>query len=135
MNLTPEEQELLRQAQEARMRAYAPYSGYAVGSAIRTAEGRIFTGCNVENASYGLSVCAERVALFKAVSEGARTIVAVTVITQEGAPPCGACLQVLSEFVQDPQQCIVWLATPDHLVRRATLAELFPTQFRLNRAE
>ncbi len=135
MNLTPEEQELLRQAREARMRAYAPYSSYAVGSAIRTVEGRIFTGCNVENASYGLSVCAERVALFKAVSEGARTVVAVAVITQDGAPPCGACLQVLSEFVEDPHQCIVWLATPDHLVRRAPLAELFPTQFRLNRAE
>lgn len=131
MNLTPEEHALLELSRHVRQHAYAPYSEYAVGSAVLMADGRMFGGCNVENASYGLTVCAERVALFKAVSEGARTLKAVAVVTADGAPPCGACLQVLSEFASDPEQCIVWLATPDHLVQRTTLAQLFPVRFRL----
>ncbi|MCD6518990.1 MAG: cytidine deaminase [Anaerolineae bacterium] len=92
---------LIAAATEARRHAYAPYSEFAVGAAIRTASGRIFTGCNVENASYGLSVCAERVAVWNAVSAGEHHFIALVIVTDSGAVPCGACRQVLSEFVTD----------------------------------
>ncbi|MCS7239631.1 MAG: cytidine deaminase [Candidatus Bipolaricaulota bacterium] len=93
------EVELVRKAVEARAKAYVPYSRFAVGAALLSKDGRIFTGCNVENASYGLTVCAERVALFKAISEGAREFLALAVACGEGpCAPCGACRQVLYEF-------------------------------------
>ena len=93
-----EEEALIEAAQAAREQAYAPYSAYRVGSALQTRSGRIFTGCNVENASYGLTICSERVALGKAVSEGERDF-KVLAICASGAPaPCGACRQVLHEF-------------------------------------
>ncbi len=96
------EAELVRRAVEARSKAYAPYSGFAVGAALLTKDGRVFTGCNVENASYGLTVCAERVALFKAVSEGVREFRALAVACGQGpCAPCGACRQVLYEFAPD----------------------------------
>jgi cytidine deaminase len=129
MQLSPEEQALIEAARRAQQQAYAPYSGYAVGAAVRTPDGRLFTGCNIENASYGLSVCAERVALFRAVSEGARAIEAVAVVTQDGATPCGACRQVLMEFAPEPEACSVWIATPDHIVARYTLRQLLPDAF------
>jgi cytidine deaminase len=91
---------LVDAAREARERAYAPYSNFAVGAAIRTHSGRIFTGSNVENASYGLTMCAERVAVFAAVAAGERIIESVAVVadTPDVTPPCGACRQVLFEF-------------------------------------
>jgi len=89
---------LIAAATEARNKAHAPYSRFAVGAAVRTASGRIFAGCNVENASTGLTVCAERVAIWKAVSEGERQFEALAVVSEHGAMPCGACRQVLSEF-------------------------------------
>ena len=91
---------LLEMAKKARENAYAPYSNFKVGAAIITEDGKIFTGANVENASYGLSICAERVALFKAVSEGYRKFKAIAVVADTDGPvsPCGACRQVLSEF-------------------------------------
>jgi cytidine deaminase len=92
------DEELIALAARARRDAYAPYSRFAVGAAVVTASGRVFTGANVENASYGLSVCAERVAAWKAVSEGESEIVAVAVVTGDGVTPCGACRQVLAEF-------------------------------------
>jgi cytidine deaminase len=95
---------LLDRARQARAQAYAPYSGFTVGAALLTEEGDVVTGCNVENASYGLSNCAERTALFKAVSEGRRRFAAVAVVgTRDDAPcaPCGACRQVLYEFGPD----------------------------------
>ena len=92
------DKELLRAAQKAREKGYAPYSNYRVGAALLTKAGRMFTGANVENASYGLSVCAERVAAFQAVAEGEREFAAIAVVTENGVTPCGACRQVLSEF-------------------------------------
>jgi len=98
IDLAPEWRSLTAAAQEARQRAYAPYSGFGVGAALRMADGRIRTGCNIENASYGLTVCAERVAIWGAVAEGDPTPVALAVASQTGAMPCGACRQVLLEF-------------------------------------
>ena len=92
---------LLDAAAEARRRAHAPYSRFAVGAAVRTGSGHIYSGANIENASSGLTVCAERVALWKAVSEGEQHFQALAVITDTGATPCGACRQVLVEFEAD----------------------------------
>lgn len=122
------EAELVRKAVEARARAYAPYSGFSVGAALLSKDGRVFTGCNVENASYGLTVCAERVALFKAVSEGAREFVALAVACGEGpCSPCGACRQVLYEFAPD---LLLIMADKDGKTwRTARLFELLPHGF------
>ncbi len=94
---------LIKLATEARENAYAPYSRFKVGAALLALNGRVFTGCNVENATYGLTVCAERVALWKAVSEGEREFVAVAVVADGERPPspCGACRQLLWEFCDD----------------------------------
>ena len=120
--LPPEWRELLDAAQQARARAYAPYSSFPVGAAVRTAGGHIYAGCNVENASSGLTVCAERVAIWKAVSEGERELVALAVVTEPGSPPCGACRQVMSEFAEDMPVLVAdtsgqaWLTTLGHLL-------------------
>lgn len=91
---------LVAQAIKAREQAYVPYSGFKVGAAVQSKSGRIYTGCNIENASYGLSNCAERTAIFKAVSEGEQELIAIAVVADTPGPvsPCGACRQVLSEF-------------------------------------
>jgi cytidine deaminase len=132
MNLSPTEQALVQAARAARAHAYAPYSGYAVGAAVLTDDGRVFAGCNVENASYGLSVCAERVAVFCAIAAGTRRLVAAAVCTPDGGTPCGACRQVLLEFADAPESFTVWVVSPDRVVARHTLAELLPHGFRLN---
>lgn len=125
--MTPGQQEtLIRAAREARQMAYAPYSNYAVGAALLMADGRIFTGVNVENASYGLTICAERTAVFKAVSEGARKIMAVAVCTENGGSPCGACRQVLVEFAGDVP---VFLSDAQGNTRQTTLYTLLPDHF------
>jgi cytidine deaminase len=120
--------ELIQAALAARERAHAPYSGYAVGAALRTREGRIFTGCNVENSSYGLSICAERVAATKAVSEGETEFAAIAIVTPSSppGPPCGACRQFLEEF--SPQMEVI-LADPQGEVEVTTLAKLLPHPF------
>lgn len=97
---------LIELAREVRRHAYAPYSNFRVGAALLGASGQVYTGCNVENISYGLTVCAERVALFKAVSEGEREFRAIAVVTDNAASPCGACRQVLSEFGRDMEVII-----------------------------
>ena len=95
-------QELGRLAAEMRSRSYIPYSHYAVGAALLAKDGRIFTGCNIENAAYPVTICAERTAIFKAVSEGARDFEAIAVATEDGQGyPCGSCRQVMAEFALD----------------------------------
>lgn len=129
--------ELAMAAREARARAYAPYSGYRVGAALRTAGGDLVTGCNVENASYGLSNCAERTAVFRAIAEGVvgdpPVFVAAAVATEDGGTPCGACRQVLSEFVpRDGSPLRVLLVNAaGEVVQRTTLQELLPGAFTL----
>jgi cytidine deaminase len=117
---------LVSLAAEARKKAHAPYSNFAVGAALLAKSGRIYTGCNVENASYGLSVCAERVAVFKAVSEGEREFEAIAVVTENGVTPCGACRQVLIEFGDDIQ--VIVADTSGHQ-RAFVLTDLMPEGF------
>jgi cytidine deaminase len=118
---------LIQLALEARERAYAPYSNYQVGAALVTPSGRYFTGANVENAAYPTSMCAERVAIFKAVSEGKREFVALAVVTSNGGTPCGACRQVMAEFGLDT---VVLIADAQgNLRQEARLSELLPGAF------
>ncbi len=118
---------LIDLANEARRRAYAPYSNYPVGAALRTKSGRIFTGVNVENAAYPSTMCAERVAVFKAVSEGERAFDVISVVTLNGGPPCGGCRQVLAEFGAD---IIVLIGDGDgRLLKETTVADLLPGAF------
>ncbi len=122
------EAELVQKAVEARQNAYAPYSKFPVGAALLAKDGRVFTGCNVENASYGLTVCAERVALFKAVSEGATQFAALAVACGVGlCAPCGACRQVLAEFAPDLK--VIMADGEGRIWRESTLAELLPESF------
>jgi cytidine deaminase len=127
-NLSDEENRLLIElATEARRRAYAPYSNYPVGAALRTKSGRVFTGCNVENAAYPTGICAERVAVFKAVSEGEREFEVLTVVTSNGGSPCGGCRQVLAEFGLDT---LVLIANAQgYLLQETTVARLLPGAF------
>jgi len=124
MSMTPED--LVARAIAARAHAHAPYSNYAVGAALLARDGTVFTGSNVENASYGLTVCAERIAVFAAVSAGNHEFAALAVATENGASMCGACRQVVREFSQDLP---VHLASADGKFRTRTLAELLPEAF------
>ncbi len=119
---------LVEAALAARANAFAPFSKFQVGAAVEDAEGRIHTGCNVENATYGLTICAERVAVFKAISEGARSFrrVAIAADTDALTPPCGACRQILWEFCGDVE---IVLANPRGRVESYQLKELFPKPF------
>lgn len=117
---------LITKALGARENAHAPYSHFAVGAALLAKSGRIYTGCNVENASYGLSICAERTAVFKAVSEGERDFEAIAVVTESGVTPCGACRQVLLEFGDNIQ---VIVADEAGEYRVFGLQELLPEAF------
>jgi cytidine deaminase len=123
--------ELIRQAIEIRQRAYAPYSKFLVGAAVRTASGKTFLGCNVENASYGLAVCAERSAVFAAITAGEKKFECMAIATQGGAMPCGACRQVLSEFNPDLPIYIVDVENPDKIVE-GNLWDLLPGAFKLD---
>lgn len=122
------EERLIEAAIAARERAVAPFSKFKVGAAIETRDGRIFTGCNIENASFSLTVCAERVALLKAISEGARdfTRIAVVADTETLTPPCGACRQLLWEFCGDAE---ILLADTRGAFERMRLGELLPRAF------
>ena len=128
MTLTKQEKRsLIDLANIARQRAYAPYSNYPVGAALRTKTGRFFTGVNVENAAYPHTICAERVAVFKAVSEGEKDFEVISVVTDNGGSPCGGCRQVLAEFGLDT---VVLMADKDgKLVKETTVKELLPEAF------
>jgi cytidine deaminase len=126
-------EQLLDLAAAAQKAAYAPYSNYQVGAAIEDENGKVHTGCNVENASYGASICAERTAIFKMVSDGGRQIKAIAVVTKDGGPPCGMCLQVIREFVKDPESVIIWLGAGEGVLRKYTFKELLPAPFELER--
>lgn len=126
MNAPIDETMLVRRAMQARSKAYAPYSRYAVGAAVLTMAGDIFDGCNIENATYSATVCAERVAIFKAISEGRRHLAAIAVVTKNGGSPCGICRQVMREFAPD---MVVLIADAEGNYRRSTVAELLPDSF------
>lgn len=121
--------DLVEMAAHARERAYAPYSDFAVGAALLGHGGSVYTGCNVENAAYPMCICAERTAVFKAVSEGEREFEAIAVVTGTGAMPCGACRQVLREFGGADGDLRVIVADTEGSVRTFTIAELLPEGF------
>ena len=118
---------LVQAALEVRLRAYAPYSHYQVGAALLTPQGQIITGCNVENASYGATICAERSAVVKAVSEGFQHFEAVVVVTANGGSPCGVCRQVLYEF--NPEMWVILANSQGKVIHTFTLRELLPEGF------
>jgi cytidine deaminase len=121
--------DLAAAARAASAHAHCPYSRFAVGAAVRTADGRVFTGCNVENASFGLTICAERNAIFQAVTAGARDVIAVALYTPTKRPvsPCGACRQVIAEF----GAADVMSSCDGEATKRWTAAELLPDGFGL----
>ncbi|MCD7744412.1 MAG: cytidine deaminase [Lachnospiraceae bacterium] len=133
-----QDRELIEQAYRARQRAYVPYSHFSVGAALETEDGEIFLGCNIENASYTPTVCAERTAFFKAISEGRRQFRQIAIVggyagetentTENFCPPCGVCRQVMAEFC-DPETFRVVLAKSPEEYRVYTLNELLPLNF------
>jgi cytidine deaminase len=126
--LPPHLSHLIRTAWEARQRAYAPYSHFLVGAALLCADGTVFTGCNVENASYGGTICAERTAFVKAISEGRRDFIAVAVSAGEGdTTPCGICRQFMYEFA--PDLTILIADSAGKFTRQYTLRALLPDGF------
>ena len=131
--MTPEK--LIAMAVQAMENAYAPYSGYKVGAALLSKDGRVFTGCNIENASFSPTICAERTAFAKAVSEGCREFTAVAVCGGKNGvitglfPPCGVCRQVMREFCKE--DFAVYLADRDGTYQTRTLAQLLPDSFTL----
>ena len=126
-----EYEKLIQEAEKARKKAYTPYSKFKVGAAVLCDDGKIFSGCNIENASFGLTICAERVAFFKAISEGSTKIKAIAVIGNTNKPcsPCGACRQVISEFGEDIPLIMTNLKGD---VRIKKIKELLPEAFGKN---
>lgn len=122
------EKELIEKAKKARLKAYAPYSGFKVGAALLTKRGKVYTGANVENSTFGLTVCAERIAVFKAVNRGDKNFVKIAIVADKNPPvtPCGACRQVLAEFVKDLK---IVCANLQGKVERYSLKELLPEAF------
>ena len=121
-------EELISAARAARRNAYVPYSRYAVGAAVLAKSGKVYAGCNVENAAYPTGLCAERVAIFKAVSEGERELVALAVVTSNAGSPCGACRQVFSEFAEDDAVIVLARARGNHR-KKFTMKQILPDRF------
>ena len=121
--------DLVAQAQQARDRAYVPYSNFPVGAALLGRSGRVYAGCNVENAAYPLTTCAERTAVTKAISEGEQEFEAIAVVTATGAAPCGACRQILREFAGPEGDLRVIIADTAGKAHTYTIAELLPEAF------
>ena len=124
---------LIQEAIEAKKNSYSPYSNFAVGAALLCKDGKIYRGCNIENSAYPTSMCAERVALFKAVSEGERDFIGIAIVSSSGeiTPPCGACRQALSEFVKGDFKVI--LAKNQDEYKTYDFAELLPLSFKLEK--
>ena len=127
MLASEDRERLIAAAIDARQWAYAPYSDYAVGAALLSASGRIYEGVNIENAAYPMTICAERVAIFKAVSEGERDFLAIAVATKNGGSPCGACRQVLAEFGQET--LVIIADDTGSVVDEKTVRDLLPGAF------
>ncbi len=128
MNLTSaDKQALIDLANEARQRAYVPYSKYRVGAALRTKSGQVYTGVNVENAAYPQTMCAERVAIFKAVSEGEKEFEVIAVVTDNGGSPCGGCRQVMAEF--GLETVVLFADGAGRLTHETTVGGLLPEAF------
>ncbi len=127
MLASEDRERLIAAAIDARQWAYAPYSDYAVGAALLSASGRIYEGVNIENAAYPMTICAERVAVFKAVSEGERDFLAIAVATKNGGSPCGACRQVLAEFGQET--LVIIADDTGSVVDEKTVGDLLPGAF------
>ena len=123
------EEELIRRAREARSKAYSPYSRVKIGAAVLTRDGSIYAGCNIENSSYGLSNCAERTAIFKAVSEGRRDLVSMSIVgdSEDFTRPCGACRQVMVQF--NPRLRIIRVGLDDGYRSETTAEKLLPEAF------
>lgn len=135
MDTSAENKKLIAKAFQARESSYSPYSGYAVGAALLSEDGRIFTGCNIENASFGATNCAERTAVFKAVSEGALHFTKIAIVggksgenVSDYAFPCGICRQVLREFT-DPEQFEIITAVSEDQYQKKTLSQMLPESF------
>lgn len=118
---------LVKKAQEARSKAYAPYSKFKVGAALIGDDGKIYTGGNIENASYGMCICAERTAIFKAISEGVSNIQALAVVVPGGGTPCGACRQVMNEF--NPNMTVIYGDLNGNVIGETTLQTILPDAF------
>jgi cytidine deaminase len=127
-----EDADLLVMARKAAQKAYCPYSRFQVGAALLTSEGRVFTGCNVENASYGLTICAERTALSSAIAAGQQQFEAMAIVATRAATPCGACRQVLAEFVSPAFRVLVAPLAEIGRFTIYTMAELLPHGFVLD---
>ena len=125
---TSKEKELFMAAKKTRKNSYSPYSNFKVGAAILTESGNIYSGCNVENCSFGATICAERTAILKAISEeGKITIKKIIVVTEPQAVPCGLCLQVIAEFACP--ECVVLLADTSNIHKRMPFSEFLPNPF------
>ncbi|MBP89524.1 MAG: cytidine deaminase [Planctomycetaceae bacterium] len=124
-----QEDNLIDAALAARKDAHAPYSNFEVGAAVLTASGEIFVGCNIENASFGLTNCAERTAIFSAVAAGHRSFLGLALASAGAVPPCGACRQVLAEFCEDLPIMLYDATENKPLQRKTTLVELLPDRF------
>lgn len=122
---------LIAAARSARERAYCPYSGYSVGAAVLGDDGKVYVGCNVENASYGLTMCAERTAILGMVAAGCRTLREVVVATRDAGTPCGACRQVMAEFIEDAEAVRVHCVDDSEKVQTYLFSELLPNAFEL----
>ncbi|MCU0316540.1 MAG: cytidine deaminase [Fimbriimonadaceae bacterium] len=122
-------EDLIVAARGAKLNAYAPYSVYSVGAAVLGADNQVYTGCNVENISYGLTICAERTALVKMVSNGCRAFSHIVIATKDGGTPCGACRQFMAEFCQKPDQVFVICISDSGQSSEFTLSELLPHSF------
>ena len=120
--------DLVRIANQVRKWAYAPYSNYRVGAAVLTESGRIYDGVNIENAAYPVTICAERVAIFKAVSNGEKEFQAIAVVTKNGGMPCGSCRQVMAEF--SPEMLVIIADENETIKTEKTISDLLPGAFR-----